>query len=82
VLLDFYIWNCNLSADGYKVKAAIVNETKGDSLVQNLTDWKAYFIHNLGLGNAHVTLTLLDKSGNPVAGPNTSITRNIKLSAQ
>jgi hypothetical protein len=80
--LDFYVWNCTLSADGYKVKADISNENTGNKLSTNITDWKSNFIHNLGAGKSQVTLTLLDKDGKAVDGPNTTVSRNIQLAAQ
>ncbi|HXS37621.1 MAG TPA: hypothetical protein VN721_13035 [Flavipsychrobacter sp.] len=80
ILLDFYVLNCNLAKDGYKVKAMIENGTR--SLDTTLTDWKSYFIQNLGTGKCQVTLSLLDKDGKPLAGPLTSETRNFTLAAQ
>ena len=46
-----------------------------------LNEWKPKFIQGLGTGKASVTLTLVDKDGTPVQGPNTSATRNINLAA-
>lgn len=83
VLLDFYVWNCKLSANGYKVMAHITNESRGAAYDANLTisDWKANFIQNLGLGKSHITLTLVDKNGKTVKGPSSTVTRNVTLSA-
>jgi len=84
VLLDFYVWNCSLSADGYKVMANISNDNRGAAYDTTLTitDWNSNFINNLGVGKSHVTLTLVDKDGKQVDGPSSKVTRNITLAAQ
>lgn len=80
LLLDFYVWNAGLSADGYKVKAQIKNNdiAKNDTTI-TITDWKPNFIKDLGMGKSQVTLTLVDKDGKQVDGPNTTVTRNFQL---
>lgn len=80
VLLDFYVWNTNLSADGYKVKADVTPEN-GTAASFTISDWKSNFLNNLPQGKTKVTLTLLDKDGKAVEGPNTTISRSINLSA-
>jgi len=80
VLLDFYPMNANLGSD-YMVKADIKNETSGKSASFTIKEWKAKFLQNLGTGKCSVTLSLVDKNGNAVAGPNTTITRTINLAA-
>lgn len=80
VLLDFYVWNTNLSADGYKVKADVAPES-GTPASFTISDWKSNFLNNLPQGKTKVTLTLLDKDGKAVEGPNTTISRSINLSA-
>ena len=83
VLLDFYVWNCDLAADGYKVKAEIANEDKTtQTLSATIDKWTPHFIQNLGTGKCKVTLTLMDKDGKPVDGPLTSATREFNLKAQ
>jgi hypothetical protein len=83
VLLDFYIWNCSLAADGYKIKADITNEDKpGQQLSVTLDKWESHFIQNLGTGKSKVTLTLLDKDGKQVEGPQTTASREFTLKAQ
>jgi hypothetical protein len=79
VLLDFYPVNTTLGAD-YKVKADVKNENTGATASFTIDQWKPHFINHLGPGKATVVLTLIDKDGKPVAGPNTSITRSITLS--
>ena len=83
ILLDFYIWNCTLAPDGYKVKAEIINSDK-PSQQQTITidKWEPHFIQNLCTGKSKVTLTLLDKDGKPVDGPLTSAGREFTLKAQ
>lgn len=80
VLLDFYVWNCNLASDGYKVKADVTPES-GTPASFTISDWKSNFLNNLPQGKTKVTLTLLDKDNKPLQGPNTTATRSINLSA-
>ncbi len=80
VLLDFYPTNAALGT-AYKVKADITNATNGHQATFLINDWKPYFLQGLGTGKATVVLSLVDKDGNPVSGPNTSISREINLAA-
>lgn len=77
LLFDFYVWNANLAQDGYKVKANI----KGNGLdtTMTITDWKPYFLQNMPMGKPSITLTLVDKDGNKVNGPETEVTREFNL---
>ena len=80
ILLDFYIWNCDLAADGYKVKAEIANEDKAtQQLTATIDKWEPHFIQHLGTGKCKVTLTLVDKDGKQVEGPSTTATREFNL---
>jgi hypothetical protein len=83
ILLDFYVWNDSLKADGDKIKAEITNE---DRTTQHLTatidKWEPHFIQNLGTGKCKVVLTLVDKDGKQLDGPQTSVTREFNLKAQ
>jgi hypothetical protein len=82
LLLDFYVWNCSLNPDSFKVKAEITNENKPDQkLTTTLDKWESHFIKNLGTGKSTVTLTLVNKDGNVVEGPMTKASREINLSA-
>lgn len=74
VLLDFYLVNCDLSADGYKVKADI----NGASFI--LTKWTAYAIHGLAAGGNSIKLTLLDKDNKEVESRFSTVERKLKLS--
>ncbi len=82
ILLDFYVWNCSLAADGYKVKADISNETiPTQQLSATVDKWEPHFIQNLGLGKCKVSLTLVDKDGKAVEGPMTAASREFNLAA-
>jgi hypothetical protein len=82
VLLDFYVWNASLAADAYKVKAHISNADipQHDTTI-TITNWKPNFIKHLGIGKCAITLTLIDKDGKNLEGPNTTVTRKIQLAA-
>lgn len=83
ILLDFYVWNCDLAADGYKVKAEIANQDKPtQQLTTTLNKWEPRFIQHLGTGKCKVTLTLMDKDGKQVEGPQTTAAREFNLKAQ
>lgn len=73
VLLDFYLWNTDLT-DGNKVKATVNGQ---DFLLDN---WGPYEIVNAPKGEVTVNLSLVDENGNPLSGDNTSINRTITLS--
>jgi hypothetical protein len=81
ILLDFYIWNCTLAADGYKVKADITAAANEATSV-TLDKWAPKFIQNLGMGKSKIELTLMDKDGKQVEGPHTSGSREFTLAAQ
>lgn len=46
LLLDFYLSNCELSADGYKVRLKI-----DDTIVRTITVWQPYYLYGLKRGN-------------------------------
>lgn len=73
LLLDFYLINCTLSADGYKVRATINGETF------MLTQWVPYLIEGLKPGEVKVKLELLDANNQPVASPFNGTERTVKL---
>jgi len=78
LLFDFYVWNAGLSQDGYKVKANV----KGDGLdtTMTITTWQPYFLKGLPMGKPSITLTIVDKDGNKINGPETEVTRQFNLS--
>lgn len=73
VLLDFYLVNCDLSKNGYKVKA----EINGTEFI--LTKWCGYFMEGLPLGENTIKLTLLDAKGKQVESPYSHVERKITL---
>lgn len=73
LLLDFYLVNCELSPDGYKVRATI----NGSAFT--LTDWTAYVVEGLGAGENAFKLELLDGDGNLVKSPYNPSERTIIL---
>lgn len=73
VLLDWFLVNCNLSVNGYKVKATINGEEFW------FDTWQAYAIEGLPEGETTIKLELFDKAGNSVKSPFNPVTRTIKL---
>lgn len=73
LLLDFYLVNCKLSPDGYKVRATL----NGTEFM--LTDWSAYIVEGLPLGDVTVKLELLDSNNNLVESAFNPSERTIKL---
>jgi hypothetical protein len=73
VLLDFYIKNTTLATNGYKVKVSV-----GDTTF-TVDKWKPYFIKGAPMGDLKLNIQLLDASGKPMSGDNTSIDRTITL---
>lgn len=63
ILLDFYISNCQLSRDGYKVRLSI-----DGSVVRTLTQWIPYYIYGLSNGSHTIRLELLDPQNKLVPG--------------
>lgn len=80
LLLDFYPTNVALGTS-HRVHVQVSNETNGRSASFMLDSWKAQFIQGLGTGKSTVVLTLTDKDGKPLEGPNTTVTRSINLAA-
>jgi hypothetical protein len=74
ILLDFFLFNTELSEEGNYVKASI-NETSFD-----LFEWVPYVVKNLPMGENTITLTLVNSEGELIEGPFNSVTRTIILS--
>jgi len=74
ILLDFYVTNCELSRDGYKVRLTIDN---GDQRI--LTSWQPYYIYGLSRGMHKIRLQLVDPQNNYVSGPFNDVTRTITI---
>jgi hypothetical protein len=74
VLLDFYITNCQLSRDGYKVELAIDGKKE-----RVLTSWIPYYLYGLKKGTHKIHLQLIDPANKPVPGAFNSVDREIVL---
>ena len=75
LMLDFYLANTEISADGNKVRATI----NGQEFV--FTDWVPYVIEGLPLGEVEIRLELIDAEGNTIPGPFNDVTRTVTLEA-
>jgi len=76
LLLDFYVYNTTLAANGNKVKVSV------NSTDFTIDTWQPYFINDVPMGDATVKVQLVDKDGKNIEGANTSVSRSIKLAAQ
>ncbi len=72
VLLDFYLCNCELSSDGYKVKLSVDGEAH-----RLLTQWTPYYIYGLSRGTHNIRLQLLDASHRTVSGDFNDVSHTI-----
>lgn len=72
ILLDFYLTNCTLAPDGYKIKLRIDHQE-----VRVLSEWVPYSIQGLSKGPHKIRLTLVDSEGTPVEGDFNDIEREI-----
>ncbi|MEQ9231333.1 MAG: phosphopeptide-binding protein [Cyclobacteriaceae bacterium] len=73
LMLDFYLLNCELSADGFKVRATINDQSF------NITEWVPFYIEGLGMGEVNIKLELLDAEGNLVDSPFNPVERTVTL---
>lgn len=73
LLLDFYLVNCTLSKEGYKVRATI----NGAEFM--ITDWSAYVVEGLEKGKVDLKLELLDRNNKTVDSPFNPTTRSVTL---
>lgn len=73
LMLDFYLLNTDLAADGNKVRATI----NGNEFV--LPKWAPYAIEGLEYGEVNIKLELIDAAGNLVPGPFNSVERTVTL---
>jgi hypothetical protein len=76
VLLDFFVTNAALSAEGFKVRYAIDDTASGE-----ITRWVPHFIENLPEGEHRLRLTLIGADGQPVAGRFNDTTRTFTVAA-
>lgn len=70
ILLDFYISNCALSKDGYKVRVTIDGKNQ-----RFLYDWTPYYIYGLPKGKHTVRLELISPQNTLVPGSFNDVTR-------
>jgi len=73
IMLDFYLVNTDLAADGNKVRATI----NGTEFM--LDRWLPYIIEGLPMGENTIKLELVDNSGKVVEGPFNTVERKITL---
>ncbi len=73
LMLDFYLVNCTLSKDGYKVRATI------NGTAFTITKWAPYVIEGLPLGEVKVKLELLDKNNKAVDSAFSGVERTANL---
>lgn len=79
LLFDFYVWGATLG-ENYQVKANIHNDNMDTTL--SINNWKAMFLHHLPMGTSTIKLTLVDKAGNKVEGPETEVSREFTLAKE
>ena len=72
ILLDFYLKNCELSQDGYKVKAIIDGK-----YTRMITEWVPYYIYGLTSGKHTIKLILVDKKNKQVDGEFNKVVQSI-----
>jgi len=84
IMLDFYLHNVELSADGYQARYTIgsTGENAQELASITLTDWTPAFVTGLETGTYEVTLQLLDENGNVVSGAFNETTREIEVETQ
>jgi hypothetical protein len=75
VMLDFYLVNTTLAADGNKVRATI------NGTPFTIDRWLPHTIEGLPMGESTIKLELLDKDGKVVPGPFNTVERKITLKA-
>ncbi|GHA63693.1 hypothetical protein [Pontibacter akesuensis] len=73
VMLDFYLVNTELSAEGNRVRATI----NGTEFI--LDRWLPYIMEGLPMGENTIKLELIDRNGNVLPGPYNSVTRTFTL---
>ena len=74
ILLDFYLSNCELSTEGYKVRVSIDGK-----VLRLLTDWSPYYLYGLQKGKHKIQLELLDANHCLVPGDFNITEREIEI---
>lgn len=84
ILLDYYVWQNGPATGDFAVQAMLLpaNGVPKDTVTFMLDKWEPKFLKNLPMGKNTLTLTLTDKNGQPMTGPNASATRTFNLAAQ
>ncbi|WP_258103275.1 hypothetical protein [Marinoscillum sp. MHG1-6] len=73
LMLDFYLLNTTLSADGNKVRATI----NGEEFM--IDEWAPYYIEGLEKGEVAIKLELVDATGVVIPGPFNRVERTVML---
>jgi len=73
VMLDFYLYNTDISATGNYVEADINGE------IHKITKWQPYYIEGMPNGDNTIKLSLKDASGKLVNTPLNPVSRTFKL---
>lgn len=73
VILDFFLLNTELSADGNKVEAKINDQEF------TIDEWAPYVMEGLPMGENTVKLKLVDSDGNYIEGPFNKVERTFTL---
>ncbi len=74
ILLDFYINNCALSKDGYKVRVTI-----DDANERFLYDWVPYYIYGLNPGTHKIQMELISPQNDIVPGIFNKVTKTFTI---
>ncbi|MBX9923606.1 MAG: hypothetical protein K2Y01_05790 [Rhabdochlamydiaceae bacterium] len=74
ILLDFYINNCALSKDGYKVRVTLDGGNQ-----RFLYDWTPYYIYGLKPGTHTIQLELINPQNDLVPGSFNNVTRSFTI---
>ena len=75
LMLDFFLKNVEISANGYKVKANI----NGTETI--IDTWQPYYLNGLPMGENTIELSLIDADGNLVDTPLNPVKRTFTLKA-
>lgn len=76
LLLDFYVSNAQLSADGYRVHYSIDDAIEGD-----IASWVPHWIEGLPNMSHTIELTLIGADGEPVPGPFNNTRRTVRVAS-
>lgn len=73
ILVDYWVQNCELSAQDYRVRLRI------DGHAQEFIKWEPYWVEEMGPGEHTISLELIGPDGAPVEGPFNRTERVITL---